>query len=101
MVLDPSKNTTNQVSSLERQVSSTTKINRQVREVLDSLRLDFQDTNWEVKRESLGIWLQAHFAVCYTFCLYIMKTHTQEANLTLTVYGANAAFLKDLDFFRS
>lgn len=92
MVLDPSKNKTNQVSSLERQVSSTTKINRQVRKVLDSLHLDFQDTNWEVKRESLGIWLQAHFAVCYKFCLYVMKTHTQEAKLTVMVYGANAAF---------
>lgn len=89
MVLDPSKK---QISALELKVSSTTKIKREVRKVLDSSHLDFQDADCEVIRESLGIWLQAHFAVCYKFCLYIMQTHTQEANLTVTVHGANAAF---------
>lgn len=89
MVLDPSKQ---QISSLELKVSSTTKINREGKKVLDSPHLDFQDANCEVIRESLGIWLRAHFAVCYKFCLYVMQTHTQEANLTVTVHGANAAF---------
>ena len=98
VVLDPSKQ---QISSLELKVSSTTKINRVVRKVLDSPHLDFQDTDSEVIRESLGMRLQAHFAVCYKFCLYIMQTHTQEANLTVMVHGANAALKKDLDFFRS
>lgn len=89
MVLDPSKQ---QISSLELKVSSTTKINREERKVLNSPSLEFQDTDCEVIRESLGIRLQAHFAVCYKFCLYIMQTHTQEANLTVMVHGANAAF---------
>lgn len=89
MVLDPSKQ---QISSLELKVSSTTNINREERKVLDSPPLDFQDADCEVIRESLGIRLQAHFAVCYKFCLYLMQTHTQEANLTVKVHRANAAF---------
>lgn len=58
-----------QISSLELKVPSTMKLNRKVRKVLDSPHLDFQDADCEVIRESLGTQLQAHFAVCYKFCV--------------------------------
>lgn len=88
MVLDLSPNKSVHLSSKYQAQQRET----EVRKVLDSPHLDFQEADCEVLGESLGTWLQAHFAVCYKFCLYIMQTHTQEANLTVTVHRENTAF---------
>lgn len=69
-------------------MSSTTKINRN-KEGSGFIASGFSR---RLLMKSLRIWLQAHFAVCYKFCLYVVQMHTQEANLTVTVCGANVAF---------
>lgn len=89
------------ISSLELKISSTTKINRELRKVLNSPHLDFQDANCEVIRESLGIMASS------TFCslLQILFVHNADAHSggQFNCYGtwSKCSILKDLDFFRS
>lgn len=74
VVLDPSKK--KKSVPLNSKYQAQQRKTEQGRKVLDIPILDFQDADCEVIRELLGIWLQAHFAVCYKLFVHNTDAHS-------------------------